>query len=154
MTDQVEYAGLARRTAAALIDAFIVGVGLLLATLWQDTLALYPALSGTVWLAVTALLLTGCWVYWLGTPGKLLLGCQVLDAVTGRPIGPRQGIVRALGYAASVLPLGLGFWAIAWDRRGQGFHDRLAGTVVVVEAGEVGHDESQKSLKQLVRELR
>jgi uncharacterized RDD family membrane protein YckC len=33
--------------------------------------------------------------------------------------------------AASALPLGLGFAWAAWDPRGQAWHDRIAGTVVV-----------------------
>ncbi len=88
-----------------------------------------------------------CWLRFLGTPGKLLLGCQVVDARSGRSLGLGQALLRYLGYFVSALPLGLGFLWIIWDKRKQGFHDKIAGTVVVLE------DESQRSLADLEREL-
>jgi len=39
--------------------------------------------------------------------------------------------VRYIGYFVSVIPFGLGFIWIAFDSKKQGFHDKLAGTVVV-----------------------
>jgi uncharacterized RDD family membrane protein YckC len=89
-----------------------------------------------------------CWLRFQGTPGKLLMSCQVVDIRTGGPIGLRQALLRYLGYAVSALPLGLGFLWILWDRRRQGFHDKIAGTAVVIE------DESKKALVQLLKELR
>ncbi len=38
---------------------------------------------------------------------------------------------RYLGYFASTIPLCLGFLWIAFDKRKQGWHDKLAGTVVI-----------------------
>jgi len=94
------------------------------------------------------------WVKLFGTPGKLLMGCQVVDAASGEPVSVRQGVLRYLGYYVSVLPLGLGFFWIAWDRRKQGFHDKIANTVVLHNAQLRVDDESQKSLQQLISELR
>ena len=88
------------------------------------------------------------WVRLEGTPGKLLLGCLVVDARSGARLSVGQAVVRYLAYLVSALPLGLGFLWIMWDRRKQGFHDKIAKTVVVLE------DESQKSLAQLEQELR
>lgn len=87
------------------------------------------------------------WVRFQGTPGKLLLNCKIVDACTGFRLSVAQAILRYLAYFVSILPLGLGFLWIVWDRRKQGFHDKIAGTVVIVE------DESQKSLAELEREL-
>jgi uncharacterized RDD family membrane protein YckC len=57
-------------------------------------------------------------------------------------------VLRYIGYFLSALPLYLGFlWAL-WDRRHQGFHDKLAGTTVV----RVEDDDSQKELATLMRE--
>jgi uncharacterized RDD family membrane protein YckC len=53
--------------------------------------------------------------------------------------------VRYLGYFVSALPLGLGFFWVAWDKRKQGFHDKLAKTVVIHE------DESRVLYKELER---
>ena len=55
----------------------------------------------------------------------------IVDAKTfGRPSN-RQLIGRYLGYYVSILPLGFGFLWIAFDKRKQAWHDKLAGTVVV-----------------------
>ena len=73
------------------------------------------------------------WALLGATPGKFLLECRVVDARTGRRPGWLRASVRYLCYFVSLLPLGLGFLWIAWDRRKQGWHDKLAGTLVVVE---------------------
>ncbi len=88
-----------------------------------------------------------CWVRLQGTPGKLLMNCRIIDMKTG--MGPSFGtaITRCLGYLVSAVPLFLGFFWVLWDRRRQGFHDKLAGTLVVMD------DESEKSLQQLAKEL-
>ena len=40
--------------------------------------------------------------------------------------------LRYLGYVISAIPLFLGFIWIAFDKQKQGFHDKIAGTFVVV----------------------
>jgi len=92
------------------------------------------------------------WVKFLGTPGKLLLGCHVVDAETKQHLTISQALVRYVGYFASLLPLGLGFFWVIWDKRKQGFHDKLAKSVVIVESAHWGEDESQKTLEELVEE--
>ena len=61
----------------------------------------------------------------------MAIGARVVDAATGKAISVRQGIVRYLGYYVSILPLCLGLLWVGFDPRKQGFHDKLAGTVVV-----------------------
>jgi uncharacterized RDD family membrane protein YckC len=39
-------------------------------------------------------------------------------------------VIRALGLLLSIVPLGLGFIWIAWDEQKQGWHDKIAGTMV------------------------
>lgn len=73
------------------------------------------------------------WV-WIGaTPGKTLLDCRVVDAVTLEKISFARALLRSVAYIASFIPLGLGFLWIIWDKRAQGFHDKIAGTVVITE---------------------
>jgi len=72
----------------------------------------------------------------------------VVDAASGAPLRPGQAILRYLAYIVSTLPLCLGFLWIAWDHRKQGFHDKIAKSVVVIE------DPTQASLEDLERELR
>ncbi len=71
------------------------------------------------------------WIYRQATPGKIAIGARIVDADTGGKPSTRQLIVRYLGYYVSMLPLMAGIVWVAFDPRKQGWHDKLAGTVVV-----------------------
>lgn len=75
------------------------------------------------------------WVHKLATPGKMLIKAKIIDAKTGGPPTIGQFIGRYLAYNISLLPIGLGYLWVAWDSRKQGWHDKLAGTVVVRPVG-------------------
>ncbi len=64
------------------------------------------------------------------TPGKALLGLRV-ETAAGDPLTPGLAFLRWVGYVLSSLVFGLGFLWIALHRRKRGWHDLLAGTVVV-----------------------
>lgn len=73
-------------------------------------------------------------VFWIrrqATPGKLLLAARIVDATTGGDPTPRQFMLRYVGYYLSALVFGLGFLWVAFDARKQGWHDKLANTVVI-----------------------
>ncbi|NIR60189.1 MAG: RDD family protein [Gammaproteobacteria bacterium] len=160
MTAAVRYAGFWRRLGAAVLDLVIYGfasTAVLYLLHGPDYLAWSrdPAMSHDSY-AASALLfnrvLPPCLVlaFWTtagATPGKLLLGCHIRDAQSGGPATLKQALLRLFGYFVSALPLMLGFFWIAWGDRKQGFHDRLANTVVVIE------DESQLPLETLERGL-
>jgi uncharacterized RDD family membrane protein YckC len=71
------------------------------------------------------------WRFRGATPGKILVKARIVTAEglaqpsTGRLIG------RFLAYFVSILPAFLGFLWIAFDKRKQGWHDKIAGTVVI-----------------------
>ncbi|HXQ63569.1 MAG TPA: RDD family protein [Steroidobacteraceae bacterium] len=65
------------------------------------------------------------------TPGKMLIRARIVDAGSGAAPSTRQLVVRYLGYFVSTIPLLLGLLWVGWDPRKQGWHDKLAGTVVV-----------------------
>lgn len=79
------------------------------------------------------------WIYRSATPGKMLLGLKIINAKTGGAITKRQGIVRYLGYYVSTLFFALGFIWAGFDRRKQGWHDKMAGTLVIY------NDKTEKS---------
>jgi len=112
------------------------------------------SLEGFVENALSLIITVAFWVKLFGTPGKLLMGCQVVDADSEEPLSVKQAVLRYLGYYVSAFTLGLGFFWIAWDKRKQGFHDKIANTVVLYNAELYASDESQKSLQQLISELR
>jgi uncharacterized RDD family membrane protein YckC len=71
------------------------------------------------------------------TPGKILLKLQVVRT-TGKSLTYGIAFLRWTGCIISSLPLFLGFLWVAFDSRKQGWHDKIAGTVV-----ELVNDEDQ-----------
>jgi len=70
------------------------------------------------------------WRYRGATPGKMLLSAKIVDAKTLGPPSTGQLIGRYFAYIVSSIFM-LGFLWIAFDKRKQGWHDRLAGTAVI-----------------------
>lgn len=64
------------------------------------------------------------------TPGKMLMRLRV-ETETGAPLAFSQAFLRSTGGLFSLLPLGLGFMSIFFNRQRRGWNDRLAGTLVV-----------------------
>jgi len=77
--------------------------------------------------AVAAILF---WRFRGATPGKMLLSAKIVDAETLGPPTTGQLIGRYFAYILSSVFM-LGFIWIAFDKRKQGWHDKLAGTVVI-----------------------
>ena len=67
----------------------------------------------------------------MGTPGKMILNLKVVDAGSGDKLSIGQAIGRYLSYIVAFLPLCLGIFWVGIDKRKQGWHDKLAGTVVI-----------------------
>ncbi len=89
------------------------------------------AMSFTLQNAILAVVVIIFWIYCSATPGKMLLKMKIIDVKTGLQPSKRQMLIRYLGYILAVLPLGLGFIWIYYDKKKQGWHDKLAGTAVV-----------------------
>jgi len=65
--------------------------------------------------------------------GKRFIGVRVVR-IDGRPIDYQTAVLRHIvGYPLSLLFFGLGIVWVLWDRRRQGWHDKLAKTVVIKE---------------------
>lgn len=88
--------------------------------------------SFTLQNAIIAIAVILFWIYCSATPGKMLLKMKIVDAKTGARPSRKQCIIRYFGYIISILPLGLGFIWIYYDRKKQGWHDKIAGTVVLI----------------------
>lgn len=61
----------------------------------------------------------------------MALRCKIVDAETGRDITINKAVLRYIGYFVSILPLGLGLLWVGFDSKKRGWHDYIAGTVVV-----------------------
>ena len=111
-------AGFWQRMAAGFLDLVLVGI--LSAFVHGPPLGFLVALAYFV----------GLWT-WRGTTiGGIVLGLKVAR-IDGQPITLTVALVRALAGAFSILMLFLGILWIAWDKEKQGWHDKIAGTVVL-----------------------
>ncbi len=133
-----QYVGFWARAAAALVDtvALLVITWPLLYAIYgmayfdQSALVAGPADLLLSWV-LPAVLVIALWIRFQATPGKMLVRARVVDAASGQPASRGQYVLRYLGYYLALLPLGLGILWVAFDRRKQGWHDKLARTVVV-----------------------
>jgi len=136
--DGLEYVGFWLRVWATLIDTFLVTAivfPIMMAVFGRDQLASGITIEGPayylIWYVLPAIAVIAFWNTKHATPGKMVFGAKIVDAQTGGSPSFKQHIVRYLGYFLSTFFFGLGFLWVAFDRKKQGWHDKLAGTVVV-----------------------
>lgn len=136
--ENTHYAGFWIRLAASLIDTviFVIVLGIPLTMIFGIDFSGANATNSGFMVnflqyALPIVITIWFWIKYLGTPGKMLLKLQVVDANTGQSLRTPQAIGRYLGYYISLIPFMLGFIWVAFDARKQGFHDKLAGTVVI-----------------------
>lgn len=136
--DNQRYAGFWIRLGATLIDSIVLIMLLAvpLTLIYGSGYWVSPEPVKGVWdvllqYVAPTLLTLWFWRRFMGTPGKMILKLRIVDADTGKPMTTPQAVGRYFAYFASMLPLMLGFVWIGIDRRKQGFHDKLAGTVVI-----------------------
>ncbi|WP_424137509.1 RDD family protein [Roseomonas chloroacetimidivorans] len=136
MTEQrgTELAGFGVRLVAQLLDAaWMLPVGVLLAMIGefvQGGRGLSPGANFFLQL-ISALLVILFWASREATPGKMLMRLRIVDADTGRTPALPQLVARYVGYVLSGICLGLGYLWVLWDPRRQGWHDKIARTLVV-----------------------
>ena len=138
--ENVEYAGFWIRVGASIIDSILlmmITYPLLIAIYGWAGVSYFDNMSsrGFVDILLTYILpvvaVIWFWVAKQATPGKMLLSLRVVDAKTGGSLSVGQSIARYLGYFVSGIPFGLGLIWVGIDSKKQGWHDKMAGTVVV-----------------------
>ena len=136
--NNVEYAGFWIRTGASLIDTILMMVIIvpMLTIIYGKGYWSSEAVFLGVWdllfnYILPAIVVIVFWIVKSATPGKILLELSIVDAETGGKPSNGQLIGRYFAYYISLLPLMLGFIWVGFDKRKQGWHDKLAGTVVV-----------------------
>lgn len=140
--NEVEYAGFWIRLGATLIDnvLFVAIIFALLFGFYGWDYFVDPKANGGFFAGPADFLIkyvfpfiAAIW-FWRArqaTPGKMALRLRIVDADSGQTLSTGQCVGRYFAYLVSMLPLGMGFVWIAFDRRKQGWHDKLAGSVVV-----------------------
>ena len=147
----VQYAGFWRRLLAFSVDTMVLSLlssVLALLLFGREYFQAYQTAAISLdWRSLLleqglpAIWAVGFWMLWMATPGKLLVDCQIIDERTAGKPSLAQYVLRYLGYILSALPLGLGFLWILFDKRKQGWHDKLSHTLVVMQ------DESRNPLE-------
>lgn len=134
MSSRYEYAGFWIRFGAAILDTLIIGIPMTIVTSMLFGVSENPVefstgdvVSNVLWLVIVI----ACWIKLAATPGKLILKLKVLDAKTGEYPTIGQAILRYIGYIPSALAFCIGLIWVGFDKQKQGWHDKIAGTVVV-----------------------
>jgi uncharacterized RDD family membrane protein YckC len=140
--EEFEYVGFLPRLGATIIDSILLSMIIypLLYTMYGKEYFLgerFIAGSGDfiVSYVLPAIAIIVFWIYKSATPGKMAIRATIVDAKTGLQPSNGQLIGRYFAYYISTIPLCLGFLWIIWDPKKQGWHDKLAGTVVVRPVG-------------------
>jgi uncharacterized RDD family membrane protein YckC len=140
-TNQV---GLVTRALAAVVDLALIsallsiGSGLLASIIpaisgGSDGLSIWGVLTfGVVGFLIGGALFVAFWALVGQTPGMRFLSIH-LEAGGSQEIGLRRAFRRVIAIPVSLLPLGLGFFAILLSPQRRGWHDRFAGTSVVYD---------------------
>ena len=134
----VTYAGFWVRTKAAVIDRLLIILLTLplLTLIYGQVYWTGDSLVSGFWDLMLSYILPAIavilfWIYKSATPGKMVFKLSIVDAKTGQKASNRQLIGRYLAYCISIIPLGLGLIWVGIDQRKQGWHDKLAGTLVI-----------------------
>jgi uncharacterized RDD family membrane protein YckC len=147
-TERSENAGLLSRAAALAIDfgilnlvflALSAAVGFLITIIspGDEELSAPAIILGSVaWLTAIATYAVFFWTVSGQTPGMRFLNLRV-RALDGGRLSTRQAWKRLLGTALSIIPFGLGFVPVLFNRRRQAWSDRMAGTEVVYAPSEL-----------------
>ena len=137
-SDAPEYVGFWMRTWAFVLDTILIllvvmplGWMIYGDEFFADSTEVYAGPADMLLTIFPVIAVILFWHYKSATPGKMAISARIVDARTGNKPSSGQFIRRYFAYFLSSLPLGLGFFWIAWDRRKQGWHDKLASTVVV-----------------------
>lgn len=143
---QVTYGGFWIRFVAAFVDGIIVAVAIFVIFIAIGIIAAVAAMAtgrtvdttapGTEALSdlISLVISVGYFVYYWGmgqTRAMRWFHLQVVDANTLEPIGFGRALVRYLGYVLSALACYIGLIWAAFDARKQGWHDKIAHTVVI-----------------------
>ena len=136
------YAGFWVRFLAFLIDGILLGViTTALSPVWgpQVTVTGTGAATGVEVNATANALgtliglvyFTGLWAWRGQTVGMMPFNMQVVSVADGKKIDVMRALLRYVGFIIAAIPLLIGLIWAAFDARKQGWHDKIASTVVI-----------------------
>ncbi len=123
------YAGFWRRLVAYFFDLILLGlIALIIYEFTLDSATFDILIIATVWIYSAAFESSKR----QATPGKMLLGIKVTD-LEGNRITFLRATGRHFGKIISSLLLFVGYLIIAFSKKKQGLHDKMAGCLVIKE---------------------
>ena len=138
LPESIEYAGFWARLLAAIVDTVVLVLITLPLTIaiygnkiWESDDLVIGSWDIVINWILPAVIIILFWCFRGATPGKMITRMNIVDAQTGALLSVKQSLVRYIGYIISTIPFCLGFIWIGFDKKKQGWHDKLAGTVVV-----------------------
>jgi uncharacterized RDD family membrane protein YckC len=135
------YGGVVTRGIALAVDAAIANLIVLviaallglLASLTERELVpqwLIAAVAATAWAFTLTAYFSLFWSTTGQTPGLRMMGLRVVT-VDGRRVHFFRALVRVIGLALALIPLGAGFIPVLFDARRRALQDLIARTVVI-----------------------
>ncbi len=143
----IRYGGAFRRLLANIIDSLVVSIIQFIAGLAIGFMLIFLSpnlpennpikIVGQLVAALIYFVVTvGYPVYFIGTrgqtPGKMAMGIKIVGIDSGQhPSFVNAFLREVIGKFLSGIFLGLGFLWIIWDEKKQGWHDKIARTIVI-----------------------
>jgi uncharacterized RDD family membrane protein YckC len=135
----LRYAGFWVRVVAFILDGIVIGVvsGALGPLLGQTAVTIE---NGVYTIDYTTTALSGLigLLYWVGfwawrgqSPGMIPFNMRIVMADDGSKVDVVRSLLRYVGLIISFAVLFIGVIWVGFDKRKQGWHDKIAGTVVV-----------------------
>lgn len=120
----MRYASFWSRLSAFIIDNLVIGV-----PIW-----IFPEVSQNIEFFYFTFIGFGYFVWMNGTygatVGKMVMGIKILRE-NGKKINYSEALLREIASILSFAVLLLGYLNVIWDKKKQGWHDKIAHTIVV-----------------------
>jgi len=132
--ENYEYASFVDRIIASLLDTIIllVPIGIIEFSFILNTGNIFST-SLFFEIIIPFLITIVFWTQKGATPGKIIMKMLIIDENTKNGLSAGQSIIRYIGYFPSMMIFGLGLIWIAIDNKNQGWHDKMANTIVIKE---------------------
>lgn len=142
-SNEVTVIGFNRRLIAAIYDGFIVAFLTFILVFVLGFVALFigmfsPSNDTHIQTLMVISALLASFLYFIlswgrsgQTIGMAISGIKVVRT-DGAPLGYGKAILRYIGFIISAVIFSLGFLWIGFDKRRQGWHDKIAGTLVTL----------------------
>ncbi len=126
--------GFGTRLAAYFIDVIVLTLGTMVLSIF-GLIVIPKLIAGLILWSIGPVYYISMWAYCDGaTLGKKLLGIKIVRT-DNSPLTIGRAILRYIGYFVSSFLFCLGYFWVIWDRQNQGWHDKMADTLVVQSPG-------------------